>query len=46
MGKDLSTMCLEELWQLFPILLTEHQDDWSKWYADEETVLKNMIPQA
>lgn len=26
MGKKLSEMNLEELWQLFPIFLTEHQD--------------------
>lgn len=26
MGKKISEMSLEELWQLFPIFLTEHQD--------------------
>lgn len=25
MGKKLSEMSLEELWELFPIFLTEHQ---------------------
>lgn len=29
-GKKLSEMNLEELWQLFPIFLTEHQDCWGK----------------
>lgn len=28
MGKKLSEMSLEELWQLFPIFLTEHQACW------------------
>jgi GrpB-like predicted nucleotidyltransferase (UPF0157 family) len=46
MGKNLSEMSLEELWQLFPIFLTEHQDSWKNWYADEEAVLEKSIPQA
>ncbi len=44
MTKKLSDMSLEELWQLFPIFLTEHQVCWKKWYADEEVVLKKLIP--
>jgi len=43
MGKKLSEMTLEELWQLFPIFLTEHQESWRKWYLEEETLLKNAI---
>ena len=39
MSKKLSEMSLEELWQLFPIILTEHKDDWSKWYKEEENLL-------
>ena len=31
MGKKLSEMTLEELWQLFPIFLTEHQEVWKEW---------------
>lgn len=31
MDKKLSEMSLEELWELFPIYLTEHQDCWSSW---------------
>lgn len=46
MGKKLSEMSLEELWQLFPIFLTEHQDCWENWYADEKTVLEKIVPQA
>lgn len=45
MVKKLSEMSLEELWQLYPIFLTEHQDCWKSWYADEEAVLKKSIPQ-
>ena len=33
--KKLSEMNLEELWQLFPIFLTEHQDCWKDWYVEE-----------
>ena len=46
MGKKLSEMSLEELWQLFPIFLTEHQECWKAWYAEEEYMLKNTLPHA
>lgn len=46
MAKKLSEMSLEELWQLFPIFLTEHQDCWNIWYADEQAGLQKIIPQA
>lgn len=39
-------MSLEELWQLFPIFLTEHRSCWKDWYADEKAVLEKTIPQA
>ena len=45
MGKKLSEMSLEELWQLFPIILTKHQEDWKEWYLEEERLLKNILPQ-
>ena len=44
MGKKLSEMSLEELWLLFPIFLTEHQECWKEWYLEEENFLKNAIP--
>jgi len=46
MVKQLSEMTLEELWQLFPIILTVHQECWKEWYLEEETLLKKLIPQA
>lgn len=42
--KNLSEMSLEELWELFPIYLTEHQDQWQAWYQEEVTILKNILP--
>ena len=45
MGKKLSEMTLDELWQLFPIFLTEHQDCWKEWYCEEESLLKTILPQ-
>ena len=45
MGKKLSEMSLEELWQLFPIILEKHQECWKNWYLEEETFLKNVLPQ-
>ena len=35
---------LEELWELFPIYLTEHQNCWSKWYEEEQNILKRILP--
>lgn len=35
MPKKLSEMTLEELWQLFPIFLVEHDDKWKIWYNEE-----------
>ena len=45
MGKKLSEMSLEELWQLFPIFLTKHQDYWKEWYVEEKILLKHNLPQ-
>ena len=44
MGKALSDMTLEELWALFPIILTEHRDEWGEWYAEEEKRLTGLLP--
>ena len=45
MAKNLSEMSLEELWQLFPIFLTEHQNCWHEWFSEEESVLKTFLPE-
>ena len=44
--KKLEEMSLEELWQLFPIVLTEHQAEWKEWYLAEEALLKKLFPTA
>ena len=44
--KALSEMSLTELWQLFPILLTEHQECWQLWYEEEKNALLKLLPQA
>lgn len=44
MDKKLSEMSLEELWQLFPIFLTEHRVWWKDWYVEEESLLKLVLP--
>ncbi|MBR2403690.1 MAG: GrpB family protein [Lachnospiraceae bacterium] len=46
MGKKLSEMTLEELWQLFPIFLKEHQPCWKEWYLAEENILQNVFSKA
>lgn len=37
-------MTLEELWELFPIFLTEHKSYWTDWYKEEVAALKNILP--
>ena len=37
--KPLSEMTLEELWQLFPIVLAEHDTNWKNDYEAEKTLL-------
>jgi len=43
MGKELSEMSLEELWELFPIILKEHNKEYKEWYQIEKDNLINCI---
>lgn len=43
MTKELEEMTLEELWQLFPIQLVAHQDEWAEWYEEEKRNLLNFL---
>lgn len=43
MAKQLSEMTLEELWQLFPIFLTEHQECWGDWFLEEKQSLQRLL---
>lgn len=43
MKKQLSEMTLEELWELFPIILSEHKDCWNDWYVEEEKRIKDFL---
>jgi hypothetical protein len=43
MTKPLTEMSLQELWQLFPIQLTPHRDEWRDWYAVEARQLQNLL---
>ncbi|WP_026885681.1 GrpB family protein [Clostridium beijerinckii] len=43
MEKELSEMTLEELWELFPIILKEHNTDYKDWYEIEKQRLLNCI---
>jgi GrpB-like predicted nucleotidyltransferase (UPF0157 family) len=45
MTTKLSEMSKEELWQLFPIILSEHRDCWVKWYEEEAALLRRALPQ-
>ena len=36
MSKQLSEMTLEELWELFHIIPSEHRDIWDSWYDEEK----------
>ena len=43
MSKPLTDMSLEELWELFPIELVEHQDCWVDWYREKASVLDGIL---
>lgn len=43
MSKKLSEMTLEELWELFPIILTEHRPEWNEYYSEMEAILKEKL---
>lgn len=44
MGKSLTEMSLEELWQLFPIFLVKHKKEWSSWFKQESENIKSILP--
>jgi len=44
MRKPLSEMTLAELWELFPIRLTEYQRCWPDWYQAEKDRLTLVMP--
>ena len=43
MGKELSEMTLEELWDLFPIFLVPHDDKWEDDYKEMEVRLHQIL---
>lgn len=43
MSTPLSQLSNEELWQLFPIILSDHQPDWKDFYLSEKKVLQQLI---
>ncbi len=43
MCKKLLEMTLEELWELFPIILTEHKFEWKDYYSEMEAILKEEL---
>lgn len=46
MAKKLSEMTLEELWELFPIFLVPHKTEWKSWFAEEKTLIEDLLPEA
>lgn len=43
MRKELSEMTLEELWELFPIILKEHNPAYKEWYLIEKDEIVNAV---
>ncbi len=43
MKKELSDLTLEELWELFPIVIEPHKQDYFKWFAEEKSNIENVI---
>lgn len=46
MSKSLSEMSLRELWELFPIILSAHDDRWDSWYAEESGAVLRALSAA
>ena len=44
MERKLTELPLEELWELFPIFLTGHSEDWAGWFEEEAHCLECMLP--
>ena len=42
--KELASLSLEKLWQLFPIILTPHHSAWISWYKEEKELLERELP--
>ena len=38
-----SGMSLDELWQMFPVFLTEHRPVWAQWYQEEGKRLLDIL---
>ena len=45
MSPTLEEMSLEELWQLFPDFLREHQAEWRAWYEGGATSALEFLPE-
>ena len=43
MGKELSEMTLEELWDLFPIFLVQHDDQWNEYYKEIKSTITDLL---
>ena len=43
MDKPLSEMTLEELWELFQIILSEHKSCWEEWYEEEKRLILALL---
>lgn len=44
MPQPLCALSLEQLWQLFPIVLTPHQPCWALWYEKQAAALRTILP--
>jgi hypothetical protein len=46
MGKELSEMTLEELWELFPIFLVAHDDRWKDDFNEIGKTLTGLLSES
>jgi len=43
MSKALKNMTNEELWQLFPVIISEYKDEWKDYFAEEKSLLEHLL---
>lgn len=42
-AQNLSDLTLKELWELFPIFLTKHSENWKAWFESEKEELTRLL---
>lgn len=42
--RDLAELSLEELWELFPIILADYNEEYPQWFAEKAAEVRQIVP--